>query len=154
LKVLLDTTYLLPTVGIAIKELSKDVAIKLHSKGYELSISEITLFELSAKAAKYIQEGCLAPERVTLGMRSILHDESVKKIPLHSNQILLSAFSLRCLMPDFIDCIILSTALNHSDILVTEDQFINGLKKNKKYLELRSAINPKFEIKTAKELQE
>lgn len=52
MRVLLDTTYLLPTVGVAIKEISKDTVIKLLSKNYELSISEITFFELSAKAAK------------------------------------------------------------------------------------------------------
>jgi PIN domain nuclease of toxin-antitoxin system len=153
MKVLLDTTYLLPTIGIAIKEISKDTAIKLQSKGYELSISEITLFELSAKAAKYVQEGYLLPERVTLGIRSIMHDESFKKIPSYNSQILLSAFSLRCLTNDFIDCIILSTALNNSDILVTEDQVINGIKKNKKYLELKASVNPKFEIRTAREIQ-
>lgn len=153
MKVLLDTTYLLPTIGVAIKEISKDTVTKLRSKGYELSISEITFFELSAKAAKYVQDGLLTSERVTLGIRSILHDESIKKIPSYSSQILLSALSLRCLMTDFIDCIILSTALNNADIFVTEDQVINGLKKNPKFLELRVSINPKFEIKPAKEIQ-
>jgi predicted nucleic acid-binding protein len=153
LKVLLDTTYLLPTVGVAIKEISKDTVTKLRSKGYELSISEITFFELSAKAAKYVQDGLLTSERVTLGIRSILHDESIKKIPSYSSQILLSALSLRCLMNDFIDCILLSTALNNADIFVTEDQVINGLKKNPKFLELRVSINPKFEIRPAKEIQ-
>ncbi len=100
MKVLLDTTYLLPTVGVAIKEISKDTVTKLQSKGHELSISEITFFELSAKTAKYIQHGILTPERVTFGIRSILHNESIQKIPSHSSQLLLSAFSLRCLMTD------------------------------------------------------
>lgn len=153
MRVLLDTTYLLPTVGVAIKEISKDTVIKLLSKNYELSISEITFFELSAKAAKYVQDGLLTSERVTLGIRSLLHDENIKKIPSYNSQILLSALSLRFLMKDFIDCIILSTALNNADTFVTEDQVINGLKKNAKFLELRASINPKFEIKPAREIQ-
>lgn len=151
MKVLLDTTYLLPTVGVAIKEISKDTVTKLQSKGHELSISEITFFELSAKTAKYIQHGILTPERVTFGIRSILHNESIQKIPSHSSQLLLSAFSLRCLMTDFVDCLIVSTALNNTDILVTEDEVIKDLKKNKAFLELKASINPKFDVKTSRE---
>jgi len=56
-------------------------------------------------------------------------------------------------MKDFIDCIILSTALNNADTFVTEDQVINGLNKNAKFLEHRASINPKFEIKPAREIQ-
>lgn len=153
MKVLLDTTYLLPPIGIAIKEVSKDAVLKLNAKGYELAISEITIFELSAKGAKYIQNNVLLPERVTLGIRSILYDDGIEKISNYDGQILLTAFSLRSLMTDFIDCLILSTALNRCDALVTEDQVIQGLKANKTYLELKSSMNPKFEIFTVKEIQ-
>jgi hypothetical protein len=56
-------------------------------------------------------------------------------------------------MSDFIDCLILSTALNHCDALVTEDQLFHGLKKNDRSIKLKSAINPKFKIQTSSEIQ-
>jgi predicted nucleic acid-binding protein len=148
LKVLLDTTYLLPLIGIAIKEVSKDALSKLNAKGYELSISEITLFELSAKGAKYTHKNGLSPERVTLGVKALLYDDSIEKIPTYDSKILLTAITLRSLMVDFVDCLILSTALNSCDELITEDQVIHDLQENKKYLDLQSTINPDFKMYT------
>lgn len=153
MKILMDTTYLLPSIGIAIKEIAKDAVLKLTAKGYGLFISEITLFELSAKGAKYVQDNLLLPERINLGIRSILHDDGIGKISGYDSKILLTAFSLRSLMTDFIDCLILSTALNRCEALLTEDQLIQDLKGNQKYLELQSAINPKFHIFSIKEIQ-
>jgi PIN domain nuclease of toxin-antitoxin system len=151
LKLLLDTTYLLPTVGISIKGLSKDALITLNTKGHEIAISQISLFELSAKGAKYVLNKELLPERVTRGIRSLFYDDIIEKIPTYDSKILLTAFILRSLMVDFIDCLILSTALNCCDALITEDQGIQNLKKNKRYLELLSTINPNFKIQTISE---
>ena len=151
MKLLLDTTYLFPTVGISIKELSKDALIKLNAKGHEIAISQISIFELSAKGAKYVLNNELLPERVALGIRALLYDDIIEKIPMHDSKILLTAFTLRSLMVDFIDCLILSTALNNCDALITEDLDIQSLKKNKKYLDLLSTINPNFKIETITE---
>lgn len=153
MKLLLDTTYLLPTVGISIKELSKDALIKLNTKGNEIAISQISIFELSAKGAKYVINSELLPERITLGIRALLYDDTIEKIPTHDSKILLTAFTLRSLMVDFIDCLILSTALNNCDALITEDNDIQNLKKNKKYLELLSTTNPNFKIQKLTETQ-
>jgi hypothetical protein len=51
----------------------------LSSKGHEITISEITMFELTAKGAKYVQNNDLLPERIALGIRSILYDDSIEK---------------------------------------------------------------------------
>ena len=59
MKLLLDTTYLLPAIGISIKELPKDAPIKLIQKGNRISICDISIFELSAKGAKHISAGTL-----------------------------------------------------------------------------------------------
>ncbi len=152
MKVLLDTTYFLPAVGISIKELSKDAMIKLNTKGHEIAISRISLFELSAKGAKYVVNNELSPERVALGIRAILYDDIIEKMSTDDSKVILTAFTLRSLMVDFIDCLILSTALNHCDALITEDQDILNLKKNKKYLELAATINPIFKIQTLTEI--
>ena len=57
MKLLLDTTYLLPAIGISVKDLNEKAILNLADKGHELLISEASLFELSAKGAKYVIDG-------------------------------------------------------------------------------------------------
>jgi PIN domain nuclease of toxin-antitoxin system len=151
LRLLLDTTYFLPAIGISIKELPKDVPIKLIQKGNRISICDISIFELSAKGAKHISAGILPAERVTRGIRAIIYNETIETIPMYESTLLLTAFKLRSILNDFIDCLILSAAINRCDILLTEDQDIQELKRNKEFNELRMAINPKFKIQSVTE---
>lgn len=151
MRLLLDTTYLLPAIGISIKELPKDVPIKLMEKGNQISICDISIFELSAKGAKHVSSGALPAGRVTTGIRAITYDDAIEMIPMYDSALLLTAFKLTSMLNDFIDCLILSTAINRCDILLTEDQDIQELKKNKEFNELRTAINPKFKIQRVTE---
>jgi len=146
LKILLDTTYLLPAIGIAIKEHQKDLPLKLIQEGNQISICDISVFELSAKGAKHINAGKLPPERVTRGIRAIVYNEQIEMIPTYESQLLLTAFKLRKTLNDFIDCLILSAAINQCDILLTEDNDIQNLKNNKEFNELLTTKNPKFKI--------
>jgi PIN domain nuclease of toxin-antitoxin system len=146
MKLLLDTAYLLPAIGVSVKELPKDAPIKLMSKGHQISISDISIFELSAKGAKHIITGTLPPERVTKGIAAIIYDERIETIPIHDSKLLLTAFKLRNMLTDFIDCLILSSAINRCDALITEDDDIRNLEKNNEFNELITAINPKFKI--------
>jgi PIN domain nuclease of toxin-antitoxin system len=151
LKLLLDTTYLLPAIGISIKELPKDVPIKLMQKGNRISICDISLFELSAKGAKHVSTGILPAERVNRGIRAIIYNEDIETVSMYESTLLFTAFKLRSMLNDFIDCLILSAAINRCDILLTEDTDIQELKKSKEFNELRMAINPKFKIQLATE---
>lgn len=146
MKILLDTTFLLPAIGIAIKEQQKDLPLKLIQEGNQISICDISVFELSAKGAKYINTGKLSPERVTRGIRAIVYNEQIEMIPTYESQLLLTAFKLRKTLNDFIDCLIISAAINHCDILLTEDKDIQDLKNNKEFNELLTTKSPKFKI--------
>jgi PIN domain nuclease of toxin-antitoxin system len=148
LKLLLDTTYFLPAIGISIKNLPKDAPIKLVHQGHQISISNISIFELSAIGAKRVTAGALPAERVTKGIRAIVYDETIEAIPIHDSPILLTAFKLRKILSDFIDCLILSSAINHCDALITEDSDIQNLKKNKEFNDLLATLKPKFRIQT------
>jgi len=146
LRLLLDTTYLLPAIGISVKDIQKDALTKLIQKEHQISISDISIFELSAKGAKHIAAGQLAPERVTRGIRAIIYDETMTMIPVYESTILLIAFKLRYILSDFIDCLILSSAINQCDALITEDNDIQNLKKNKEFNEILTTTNPEFKI--------
>ena len=49
MKLLLDTTYFLPAVGISVKETPRKRVIKLIREGYEILTSEIAFFEIQLK---------------------------------------------------------------------------------------------------------
>ena len=147
MKLMLDTTYLLPAIGILVKGLPKNAVLDLIGKGHELLINEVSLFELSAKGAKYVANGVLSPERVCRGIKAIVYDERIKKIQMHDTSILLTAFKLREIIKDFIDCIILSTAITHADVLVTEDRDLQRLLP-----EEMPSLKPEFKIWSLKEL--
>ena len=151
MRLLLDTTYLLPAIGIAIKGLPKDAPIKLIQKGYQISISDVSIFELSAKGAKHVAAGKLSAERVTKGIRAIIYDETIEMIPIYESTLLLTAFKLRSMLGDFVDCLILSSAINRCDALITEDSDIQNLKKINEFNELITTINPKFKVQTLTE---
>lgn len=151
MRLLLDTTYLLKAIGVSIKGLPEDAPIKLINKGHLISMSDITIFELSAKGAKHITVGNLTAERVSRGIRAIVYDDKIERIPIHDSSVLITAFKLRRMLSDFIDCLILSSAINRNDILVTEDEDIHDLRKNGAFQELLQTINPEFKIQTLKE---
>jgi PIN domain nuclease of toxin-antitoxin system len=144
LKLLLDTTYFLPAIGVSIKEMQKDALLMLIAKKHQIVMSQITIFELSAKGAKYIKEGQLSPERVTRGISAIIYNDTVETIPMHDTTILQTEFKLRNMLNDFIDCLILSTAMNNSEAIITEDNEIQSLKKNSEFHNLVADLNPGF----------
>ena len=146
MKLLLDTTYFLPAIGVSIKELPNDAPIKLLAKGHHISVSYITLFELSAKGAKYVNNGMLLPETVAEGIRAIVHDDEIETIPIHDSKLLLTSFNLKNALTDFIDCLIVSSAINYCDALITEDNDIQNLTKNRKLGDFMAAANPNFKI--------
>ena len=153
MKILVDTTYLLPAVGVSVKGLPKDVLLKLLRLDHPIYISEIAIFELSAKSAKYIVEGKLGVDRASKGVRSIVYDERIEKIPIYDTPIMQVAFRLRRLLSDFIDCIVTSSAISVCDVLITEDKDIQGLKEMEGFREIVEGVNSKFRIYTAKEFE-
>lgn len=152
MRLLLDTTYFLPAIGISVKDLPKDALIKLIEKGPQIFMSDISIFELAAKGAQYITAGRLSAERVTRGIRALVYNETITMISIHETAPLLTAFKLRSMLSDFIDCLILSSAINQCDALITEDSAIQILKKNKEFNGLLATINPKFKIQTLTEM--
>ena len=152
MKLLLDTTYLLPAIGVSIKGVPDDSAIQLIERGHRISISGITIFELSAVGAKQIALGNLTAERVSRGIRAVVHDDGIERVPIQDTSVLLTAFKLRRTLSDFIDCLILSSAINRTDALVTEDRHIRELRGEGEFQALLQTINPTFEIRTLKDV--
>lgn len=125
--------------------------LDLMEKGHTIFICDITIFELSAKSGKYVAMGKIEEERTLRGVRSILYDDRVGKIRYYDTSILLTAFELRRSLDDFIDCLILSSAINQCEMLITEDGVIQNFAQSKNFRELVKTVNPKFKIQSIKQ---
>ncbi len=123
---IIDTTYLLPLAKINIPTnlfnaiLQKKVDISI----YDLSTSLISIFELQAKAAKL----GIPHKYVSKAIRFIMKYLNV--IDFWDEVIINISFDLRKILPDYIDCVIVATAIKCGDVLLTEDSRIHKAKKH------------------------
>ncbi|MHB1709260.1 MAG: PIN domain-containing protein [Thermoplasmataceae archaeon] len=117
---ILDTTYLLPVVGIDVEtdlfNAIEDRAVDIDLSS--ISISLISIFEIQAKSAKL----GISWEIVSEAVDELLN--RFKIVPFYNNNIMKTSFMIRREIPDYIDCIILSTAICREDSLMTEDRRI------------------------------
>lgn len=148
-RVLLDTTYLLPVAGIEIRGVRRDTIKRAKSLGYQLFISEISLFELTAKGAKLAKDKVADRQRLVQAVQSLISDESFGKVKVYEEELLSLAVDLRQHHSDFVDCLVLASALSACEILVTEDEFLTG---NNELMKLARKIRPKFIVETSRQL--
>ncbi len=131
---IIDTTYLLPLARIGVRHDLLRAIVEGRVQGVSLSklgVSLISLFELQAKAAKL----GIPPEHVARAVRAIL--KSFMVIPFYSTKIIETAHELRTLMSDYIDCVIVATAVVTGEDLVTEDTVIH---ENSEHIEKKYGI--------------
>lgn len=117
MKVLLDTTYLLPAVGIEVN-LPEDLLEKLFSSKHSFLINELSLFELFGKASRFFSKE-EAKERFYIGMKSILSSKIDIK-PIFTLNTLPAVLEINEKVKDLPDCPITATALAYSDLMLTE----------------------------------
>jgi len=145
MRILLDSTYLFPLIGVRVRGLDPLLLLGLKPR-HRLLVSDISLFELSAKGAKYVVQGVLEPEDVTRGIQSLGMDPDIARMPYFTTQILNVSFRLRGTLSDYIDCLILSTAVNESDVLMTEDDILLNFTDDEANRAFLHALNPDFRI--------
>jgi hypothetical protein len=54
----------------------------------------------------------------------MVYDDMIQTISIHDSELLVTSFKLRSVLNDFIDGLILSSAINQCDALTTEDSDI------------------------------
>lgn len=123
-KILLDTTYLFPFAGINVRGIERGAIERASAAGHQLSVSEMSLFELAAKGAKLVGDGSADAERLEQAVRSIVSDETLGKVRLYEEGVVPLAIALRRHNSDFIDCVILASAVLSGEVLVTEDELL------------------------------
>ena len=152
MRLFLDTTYFLPAIGISVKDLPQEGLLRLLQSDHLVVMNEITLFELAAKAAKHVARKQLTPERVIHGVNAIRYYENLTLIPMFETRSVLTSFQLRRIHNDYIDCLLVASAINHSNIFITEDQILHGLFQEKRIQDLYYDVNPDFKIQRLNEI--
>ena len=117
---IIDTTYLLPLARIKIdKDLLRAIADEKVKLSFEdIRINEISIFELQAKAAKLM----IPAKFVIEAIETILKAFKIERF--HKPEIIEIANEIRRSIPDYIDCIIVATAVLTKESLITEDSLI------------------------------
>ena len=122
---ILDTTYFLPLAQIAVDtDLLAAVAKKRTDlKLEDISLSLISIFELQAKAAKLN----VPAKSVVRAVDAIL--SAFRVVPFYEAEVIGTAQKVRKTISDYVDCIILATAIANKEDLVTEDSIVSERKK-------------------------
>ena len=122
---ILDSTYLLPLAGIAVDTdlLRMILEGKVDVKLGEISVSLISIFEVQAKAAKL----GVPPASVVRAVRFI--ERAFNVIPFHEPSVIEASHEVRRYIPDYIDCVVLGTAIALRENLVTEDSMVHRVKE-------------------------
>ena len=122
MRLLTDTTYLLPAIGVSVRGFPRLAVRDLQRSGHTLSICTISIFELAAIGAKFVARRKLKQRRVEDGLRAILHDPNLGHVPFEGPAVIRRALAVREEIKDFVDCLLLSSAAAMTDALVTEDE--------------------------------
>jgi PIN domain nuclease of toxin-antitoxin system len=120
-RILVDTTYLLPTISFSVKGIPDDVMLRLIKNDYSIYVSSISLFELAAVGSKYLSKGGLSEKDVRDGIKAIKLSPDLIIIDHADDKVIGKALKLNRSLPDFIDRIIVATAMSYCDVLLTED---------------------------------
>ena len=153
MNLLLDSTYLFPFIGLEVRGVPRTSVIDLLFMGHTVSVSEISLFELSAKGAKLVSQGALEPNRITSAIRAIHMSPNIAKVPFTASRIQHTAFGLRAQVADYIDCIIMASSVHEADALVTEDERLHQIYEDGS--QTFTEINPGFKaIRMSEALRE
>jgi predicted nucleic acid-binding protein len=144
MRALLDTTYFLPSIRVSLAQVPQDVVFRVQEAN-DVFVSELTLFELSAKGAKYVNAGLISALNVVQGVNAVLADEKLTKVPFTAPQIIETAISLRKLGGDYLDCALLASAAQHCDLFLTEDAEL--LRRGTALDDALKEINPDLAIK-------
>lgn len=151
MKLLVDSSFFFPLIGVAIAHCPKDAIIELLNK-VEVIHSDLLLFELSAKGCKLVTQEIISIEDLTRGITAIKYHPRIRSIPIHYSEIQSLACDLRKHHSDFIDCLLVATAVYHADGMISLDKSLQK-KAQKEWKPTLEKVNPKFKVLLWKDYQ-
>ena len=135
-KVLLDTTYILPLLGIEIDIPNLREKIISLAKNFKLMLNSLSILEAKWKILKLAKKESSVLESFSEGLLFLTKGEVFEIIPFYTYEVDLIATTLYKYHKDYIDCSILASAYINADTFITEE-------KNKMQ-ELLEQISPNY----------
>lgn len=151
MNILIDTSYFLPLIKIAIKNIPHNLLISILSETpHTYFYTDLTIFELIAKGLKLSTQKSagITPQDIRAGVDSLQHDTRLIKRSYTHNPYIIELTSLfRMIHQDTIDCLIFAAAICTCDCLITMDvSFYKKINKNPQILKKIKAINEDFKF--------
>ena len=133
LRVLLDTSFILPTLGIDINDRVLKGLREIKDKRANILVSELSLLESLWIAIKLIKNNKFNKERFFLGIESVLSSDTYTLVSDQKESVYRRALDLYLLgHEDIIDNILYSIALEHKARFLTIDRELREfIKRNK-----------------------
>jgi hypothetical protein len=141
MRIVVDTTYVLPCFGIIQDDIPADLILRMLKSGHETIISEISIFEGMASAAKRFAKLQIDENIVLTGVSVLTAEDRITKVPLADPEVCMRSLMARRSLNDFVDCLILATGAWAGDLLVTEDREMLDFP-----VENLAPLNPDFQI--------
>lgn len=150
MKILLDTSYFLPLIKIAIEDISDTFLLDLMDQSqYELYYTDISIFELTAKGLKYATQ----TEQITIkdvinGIDTMQNNSRIQMLSWSDNPIVIElASKFKMINSDTIDCLIFATGICKCDSILTMDEtFWKSISKDENISNDIRAINENFQL--------
>ena len=154
MNVLLDSSYFFPMIGVTIEKSPTDLIPFLTTQeDIKIFYSPITLFELSAKGGRLVNKDQLEDTNVIDGINAITSWKKLTVVDLWLGEVQRLAFDFRLDHSDYIDCLILASAIIHANVFVSEDTTLKKLLKTKWLNRVRD-VNIEFEILNTHQLKD
>lgn len=124
--ILIDSTHLLPLVGVRVVGLPENPLATLISLGFDVKINEISMFEVVGKALREAEKAHnkeTTLKRIELGVKSLILDTKIEKFPVCELETINTAIQLhKNGLDDLPNCFIAATATKYTDLLLTESE--------------------------------
>jgi len=146
-KILLDTSFILPTLGISVSGATPEAIKALGEIQIEICYSRFSILE-SLWVATRISDAIFDPESFHLGLRSIIEGSRYTKVD-EDSEIFKEAFRLyRLGHKDMIDNVLYSTAVQLKMLLLTLDDELRRFVSEKKLAQVLLTPDQLPDLKT------
>jgi predicted nucleic acid-binding protein len=131
-RILLDTSFLLPSLGIAVEQSVTEALSKLNDKRIKPFYSNLSLLESSWMAIKQMKKGNYQDEIYRKGLLSITKTGYYEMVPTDANDYLVALDFYQNGHADMIDNLLYAVALsNRCKFLTIDNQLIRFIKEKK-----------------------
>ena len=146
MKFFLDSSFFFPFIQIEIPDCSQEKLLQIFNRPDLVFCQfELSIFEISAKGRKYVQNGCITTQDLIDGINAIEYLPNIEVIPIYHSQIQLLALYFSATHSDFIDCLLLASAVNFADRFISLDETLQQ-KMEKEWNDEIAKYNDHFQM--------